>query len=35
MVHIHTEADTLKADGEGPESELEECGHVSAETWAP
>ena len=28
MVHIHTEADTLKADGKSAESELEE--HVDA-----
>jgi len=32
MVHIHTEHDTLKVDGEGAESELEEHGRVSAET---
>ena len=32
MVHIHTEPDTLKVDGEGAESELEESGRVSAET---
>jgi hypothetical protein len=32
MVNIHTETDTLKIDGEGAESELEERGRVSAET---
>lgn len=32
LVHIHTDPDTLKVDGEGAESELEENGCVSAET---
>jgi len=32
MVHIHTEKETLRADGESAESELEEHGRVSAET---
>ena len=32
LVHIHTESDTLRVDGEGAESELEDKGRVSAET---
>lgn len=32
QVHIHTEVDTLKSDGDGAESELEGHGCVSAET---
>ena len=32
LVNIHTEMDTLRQDGEGAESELEERGCVSAET---
>ena len=32
LVHIHTDADTLMADGEGAEVEVEECGCVPAET---
>jgi hypothetical protein len=32
QVNIHTTADTLTADGEGAASELDEGGHVSAET---
>ena len=32
LVNIHTEVATLKADGDGAESELEDKGHVSAET---
>jgi len=32
MVNIHTDIETLKEDGTGAESEIEECGHVSAET---
>jgi hypothetical protein len=32
MVNIHTEAETLREDGEGAESEVENCGCVSAET---
>ena len=32
LVNIHTEIETLKADGEGAESEIEEHGSVSAET---
>jgi 5-methylcytosine-specific restriction endonuclease McrA len=32
LVHIHSDAETLKADGEGAESELEDHGRVSAET---
>jgi hypothetical protein len=32
LVNIHTEMETLKADGAGAESELEDAGCVSAET---
>ncbi len=32
LVHIHTQVDTLMADGEGAESEIEDRGHVPAET---
>jgi len=32
MVNIHTQVETLTADGNGTESECEDCGHVSAET---
>ncbi len=32
LVHVHTDMDTLKADGTGAEAEIEECGHVPAET---
>jgi len=32
LVNIHTEIDTLTANGEGAESECEDCGKVSAET---
>ena len=32
LINIHTEVATLKADGDGAESELEDKGHVSAET---
>ncbi len=32
LVNIHTEVDTLRADGEGAESELGDKSHVSAET---
>jgi hypothetical protein len=32
MVNIHTEAETLREDGAGAESEVENCGCVSAET---
>ena len=32
LVHVHTDADTLKADGTGAEAEVEDCGCVSAET---
>ena len=32
MVHVHTDLDTLKADGEGAEAELEDRCCVSAET---
>ena len=32
VVNIHTEMETLKTDGAGAESELEDIGHVSAET---
>jgi hypothetical protein len=35
LLHVHTDADSLKADGEGTESELEGHGCVSAETWWP
>jgi len=31
-VHVHTDLDTLRADGEGAESTLEQGGNVSAET---
>jgi len=31
-VHVHTDLDTLRADGEGAESSLERGGNVSAET---
>jgi hypothetical protein len=32
LVNIHTDVETLKEDGTGAESEIEERGHVSAET---
>jgi hypothetical protein len=32
MVNIHTEAETLTANGKGADSECEDCGNVSAET---
>jgi hypothetical protein len=32
LLNIHTDMDTLKADGEGSEAELEDKGDVSAET---
>ncbi len=32
LVNIHTDAETLTANGQGAESECEDCGHVSAET---
>jgi hypothetical protein len=32
LVHVHTDAETLKADGTGAESEIDECCNVSAET---
>lgn len=32
LVHVHTDMETLKADGEGAESEIDECCNVSAET---
>ena len=32
LVNIHTEVETLTANGEGAESECEDCGKVSAET---
>ncbi|MDX1569504.1 MAG: hypothetical protein R3200_03400 [Xanthomonadales bacterium] len=32
LLHVHTDLDTLKADGEGAESELEDRCCVSAET---
>jgi hypothetical protein len=32
MVNIHTEVETLTANGAGAESECEDCGNVSAET---
>jgi hypothetical protein len=32
MVNIHTDIETLKKDGSGAESEIEDNGHVSAET---
>jgi hypothetical protein len=33
LLHIHTDVDTLKTEGESAESELEGHGCVSAETW--
>ena len=32
MINIHTEVETLKADGSGAEAEIEDRGHVPAET---
>ena len=32
LVHVHTDTDTLRADGEGATAELDDCGCVSAET---
>jgi hypothetical protein len=32
MVNIHTDIETLKEDGTSAESEIEDSGHVSAET---
>ena len=32
LVNIHTDVETLKTDGSGAESELEDCCHVPAET---
>ena len=32
LVHVHTDVDTLRADGTGAEAELDECCNVSAET---
>ena len=32
LVHVHTDVETLKADGTGAEAELEDCGHICAET---
>ena len=32
MINVHTDVDTLKADGIGAQSELENCCHVPAET---
>ena len=32
LVHVHTDMDTLKAEGTGAESELDDCCNVSAET---
>jgi len=32
LVHVHTDMETLKADGTGAESEVEECCNVSAES---
>jgi hypothetical protein len=32
MINIHTDIETLKEDGMGAESEIEERGHVPAET---
>jgi len=32
MVNIHTDMETLKQDGTGAESEIEDCDHVPAET---
>jgi len=32
LIHVHTDIDTLKANGTGAESEIEDCCNVSAET---
>ena len=32
LVHVHTDIETLKTDGTGAESEIDECCNVSAET---
>ena len=32
LVHVHTDVETLRADGTGAEAELEDCGHICAET---
>ena len=32
LVHVHTDMETLKANGTGAEAELDDCCHVSAET---
>lgn len=32
MINIHTDVETLKQNGTGAESEIEDCGHVPAET---
>ena len=32
LVHVHTEVETLKSDGTGAEAELEDCGHICAES---
>ena len=32
LINVHTDIETLKADGTGSESELDDCCHVSAET---
>jgi len=32
LVHVHTDVETLRADGTGAESELDDCCHVPAET---
>ncbi|MFB3078033.1 MAG: DUF222 domain-containing protein, partial [Lysobacterales bacterium] len=32
LINIHTDIETLKQDGNGAESEIEDRGHVSAET---
>jgi hypothetical protein len=32
LVHVHTDVETLKADGTGAEAELEDSGHICAET---
>jgi hypothetical protein len=32
LVHVHTDVETLKSDGTGAEAELEDCGHICAES---
>jgi hypothetical protein len=35
LVNIHTDVETLKNDGDGAESEIEDRGHVSAGMLSP